>query len=361
MTYTSTVHKSSQIMRRIVLPILSLFAVACSSEIDEVTLEEVRLEKVISKEITDKTPTSESRTFTIPEHTAKYTSLGIVNFSNAGLDQVTYSIACEADLTINEKTGELKTGPTLILDYETAKNIEFTISAFDGKTSIDQDFTLIIEDIDETALLTAEQKELIAYFQYLTLWKAPNLTPIDVNRKWECAMKLYLDGQISDTYRATVERVVSQYNALTKDGDFTITLVEIADEANANLFFGTREEVEEVWPDMYGIIKGGNYSGYAMTPSQNDVLMSTRIWISNPIESLFKHELGHALGFGHSNKCDEGNSFLCSKIGADNEILPIEEDVIRYLYHKDFPAGLSETEMEQILANLIVNEELRLE
>ncbi len=344
-------------MRRIVLPILSLFAVACSSEIDEVTLEEFHLEKIISTEITDKTATSESRTFTIPEHTAKYTSLGFVNFSDAGQDRITYSIACEADLTINEKTGELKTGPNMILDYEIAKNIEFTISAFDGKTIIDQDFTLIIEDINEMALLTAEQKELIAYFQYLTLWKAANLTPVDVNRKWKTAMKLHLNGQISDEYRATVERVVSQYNAILKDSDFSITLVEKADEANANLFFGTKEEVEEAWPDMYTVIKDGNYSGFAMTPSQNDILMSTRIWISNPIESLFKHELGHALGFGHSNKCDEGNSFLCSKIGADNEILPIEETVIRYLYHKDFPAGLSENEMGQVLANLMVNEE----
>ncbi len=169
-------------------------------------------------------------------------------------------------------------------------------------------------------------------------------------------MKLYLDGAISEEFRATVESVIAQYNALTVDGDFSISLVENSFDANATLFFGTKEDVENFWPDMYEEIKGRNYDGFAMTPSANSILTSTRIWISNPIEALFKHELGHALGFGHSNKCEDENSFRCSQISANNHFLAVEEDIIRILYHSQMPAGLSETEIAMVLANLFLND-----
>jgi hypothetical protein len=169
-------------------------------------------------------------------------------------------------------------------------------------------------------------------------------------------MILHLDGTITDEFRETVESVISQYNILFTAGDFSITLTENPDIANASLFFGVKEDVANIWPDMYDLIKGGNYDGYAKTPSQNSVMTSTRIWISNPIEALFKHELGHALGFGHSNRCDGEKSIMCSMVSADSAILPVEAEVIRYQYHRDLPPGLSEAEMEEVLANLMLNE-----
>jgi hypothetical protein len=343
-------------------------AVACSSEIDDVTFEEVNEEVTIGEnpeETAKENPPTEThnglifeqRSFTIPEHSAAGSSIGFLTATNTDENSITYTLESETDIDIDENTGELKVGANLKLDFESEENLEFTVSAFDGKTITEKTFTLNIQDVDETALLTEEQKELVTYFQYLTLWKGPYVNEVDSNRKWTSPLKLHLSGAISDEYRATVESVLFQYNTLFTDGDFSITLIENADEADGNLFFGPKEEVEDIWPDMYEMIKDGNYGGYAMTPSQNAVLLSTRIWISNPIESLFKHELGHALGFGHSNRCDAGNSIMCSMVGADSEISPIEADIIRYLYHRDFPAGLSEAEIKKVLANLIVNEE----
>ncbi len=264
-------------MRRIVLPILSLLAVACSSEIDEVVFDEVNKEIVVGEN---------------PDETAK-----------------------------------------------------------------EETFNLSIEAVDEKKMLTEAQKELITYFQYLTFWKGPSHTPNAFNQKWGSSMKLYLSGTISAEYKTTVARVISQYNSLFVDGDFDIALTDNEDNANAVLFFGTQEEVETVWTDMYDIIKDGNYSGYTITPSQNSVLISSRIWISNTIEVLFKHELGHALGFGHSNKCDDEDSFLCSQISTDNDILSVEADIIRYAYHRDVSAGQSEAQIEEVLAHIIVNQQ----
>jgi hypothetical protein len=265
-------------------------------------------------------------------------------------------LQCDTDIEIDANTGELRVGADLNLDFERTEKIQFSVSAFNGTAIAEKTYDLNVQDVDETAFLTAEEKKLVDYFQYLSLWKGPNHSSKKTHRKWGEEMKLHLGGTISETFKSTVERVIAQYNSLMTSGDFRISLEDDLKEANAHLFFGNKSEVEAVWPDMYRIIKGGNYDGYAMTPSRNNVLHDTRIWMSNPLEALLKHELGHALGLGHSNKCADENSFLCSKIGSANDILPIEEEVIRYLYHADMPAGLSETKMEMVLANLIFSE-----
>ncbi len=356
-------------MRRIVLPILSFLAVACSSEIDEVSFEEFNEEVTVGEnpEETAKDDPLENSTnaalvfgqhsFTIAEHSAAGISIGFLAATDSDGNQISYTLESGTDIDIDENTGELKVGPNLKLDFETGENLDFTVSAFDGKSITQETYRLSIEDVDEKTLLTDTQKELITYFQYLTFWKGPRHTPNALNRKWGNSMKLYLSGTVSADYKAKVESVISQYNSLFVDSDFDITLTDNEDNANAVLFFGTQQEVEAVWPDMFDIIKDGNYSGYAMTPSQNSILLSTRIWISNPIEVLFKHELGHALGFGHSNKCDDKHSFLCPQIGKDNYILPDEADIIRFLYHKDISAGLTESEIEEALAHILVNEQ----
>lgn len=360
-------------MRRIVLPILLLLAVACSSEIDEVTFEEVNEEVAVvensgetakeetsegfKEEPANKAPVFEEKSFSIDEHSAVGTSIGFLAATDANENPMTYTIESGVDIDIDKNTGELKVGPNLTLDFERTENIEFSISAYDGKITTEKTISLDIKNVDEMALLTEDQKELISYFQYLTLWKGPHVTEVDATRKWTTPMLLHLDGTITDEYRSTVESVISQYNSLFTESDFGIILTENADDANANLFFGAKEDVAEVWPDIYDLIKDGNYDGYAKTPSHNSLMTSTRIWISNPIEALLQHELGHALGFGHSNHCNGKKSILCSSVSAESVMLPVEADVIHYQYHRDMPSGLSESEIEQVLANLILIEE----
>lgn len=359
-------------MRRIVLPILSLLAIACSSEIDEEPYEVSEEVTVVEnpdetakeetsegfiEEPANKVPVFEKKSFSIDEHSAVGTSIGFLAATDANQSPMTYTLESGADIDIDENTGEMKVGQNLNLDFERTENIEFSILAFDGKITTEKTIFLNIQNVDEMVLLTAHQKELISYFQYLTLWKGPYVTEVEVTRKWTIPMILHLDGTITDEYRSTVESVISQYNALFTEGDFGIILTENADDANASLFFGAKEDVAAVWPDMYNLIKDGNYDGYAKTPSHNSIMTATRIWISNPIEALLKHELGHALGFGHSNHCNGEKSIMCSSVSAESVILPVEADVIRYQYHRDMPSGLSESEIEQVLANLILIEE----
>lgn len=355
-------------MKRIFIPLISLCIFSCSTDLEEDTLDaieettkttsenEEETEETTS-ENTNSIPVFEAANYSINEHSLAASSIGFVTATDSDQDEITYSIESSADLVIDEVTGEIITGPLLKLDFETKDSYTFMVSAFDGKTIVDKSYDLAINNVDEVTLLTDEQKEVVAYAQHLTYWKGDSNIPLDFNQKWANSMKLHLTGTISEQYETTTESVLEQYNALFSSGDFNISLVQNSEDANAILFYGSKEEVEGVWPDMYDEIKDGNYHGFAMSPSENSVLVSTRIWISNPAEALLKHELGHALGFGHSNKCEDEGSFLCSQISTDNDFLEVEKDIIRFIYSSKITAGLTEEEIEAILADIILNEE----
>ncbi|MFC4095191.1 zinc metalloprotease [Euzebyella saccharophila] len=356
-------------MKKIFYPLLLFFIASCSTDstnsFNDTVLENTDSE--LTPEETEENPETEPQdqntapvlnleTYLINEHASPATSIGFIQANDAEGDEITYSISSEVDIEINETTGELSVGPDLQLDFETMPSIEFMVSVFDGATITEENFELIVEDIDETALLTPEETDLISYFQHLVYWKGHANTPVERNQKWATTMKIYLQGTISNEFAATVEDVMTEYNEIFKDG-FNIVTEENESESNATVFYGSEAELENVWPDMYEIVKDGGYSGYAITPSNAHQLSNSRIWISNPAAVLFKHELGHALGFGHSNKCQNENSFLCSQISTDNDFLPEELSIIRYAYHDRLQEGLTETEAEAVLADIIVNEQ----
>ncbi|WP_209402295.1 hypothetical protein [Pseudozobellia sp. WGM2] len=364
-------------MKKLIVPALILLIASCSKDAEEILKkdtftetpseptndeneeeemqDEDGQEEQSTENSSNKAPVLTLKTYLINEHSAPQTFIGFIEANDEDGDEITYSIVSDTDIIIDETTGELQVGPNLHLDYETINNLEFTIAAFDGETITEEDYNLIIEDIDETTLLTDDEEKLITYFQHLVYWKGDANTQVEHNQKWKSSMKIHLDGTISNEFSTTVDEVLQEYNTIFNDS-FNIVTVENEGQANTSLFYGTEAELEGVWPDMYDIVEGGGYSGYAITPSLSSELNNSRIWISNPAAVLLKHELGHALGFGHSNKCEEENSFLCSQISTDNDFLPIEKDIIRYAYHLGVDEGQSETEIEKVLADLIVNE-----
>lgn len=321
---------------------------SCSSDSDEIKTE-------IEQELTNNQPEIDNQDFQVNEHSAAGTSIGTVAATDKDSDKLTFTIDNESGLEINEETGEISLGNNLKLDFESSESLDFTVSVFDGKSIIDKDFTLNITDVDEFDLLTGSQKEIVAYFKYLALWQGPHNTEIDQIAKWGEPMKIFLDGTISNEFKTNVESVLEEINGLTAGGSFSISLVETLSESNAHLFFGEASELESLWPDMFEIVNGKTFSGYASTNGTISSIQSARIWISNPIEVLFKHELGHSIGLGHSDLCDTDKSFMCSTIAPEHTVLPIEQAILKYLYSDDMPGGLEEEKINTTLANLILS------
>lgn len=324
----------------------ALILIACSNDSDE-----------INQETENSQPTITQQSFAIDEHSEAGSSVGTVSATDADNDELTFTINSESGLEINEETGEITLGNTLVLDYEASQNLPFTVSVFDGKSIVEQAFELTINNIDEYELLSDAQKETIAYYQYLTLWQAPTNSALNNTSRWIQPMRLYLDGQITTDFRAAVEAVLEEYNTIFENSDFSISLADSLEESNAHLYFGDAADIESLWADMFAIIDGKTFSGYAITSNNNSVLSNSRIWVSSTLPILFKHEMGHALGFGHSDKCDIENSFMCSSIDTNHDFLEIEKKIMEYAYDNNMEAGLTEEEIETVLANTMFLED----
>ncbi len=332
-------------MKKIYLLVSVFIVFSCSEDNDNA-----------NDEIENTAPIFGSLVFEIPEHSEAGTAIGNVNATDAENDDLTFSLDTDLDVSIDETTGALTTGEDLLLDFETTNSLSAEVTVFDGKQLVDGTITINLTDINEYEALSDEQRELIEYFQYLTLWQGPSSTPLNFTSRWEEPMKLYLDGQISTQFRANVETVLEEYNVLFENSDFNISLVQTLEESNAHLYFGEAADIEELWADVFEIIDGKTFSGYAITANNNSVLSNSRIWVSNPLAVLFKHELGHALGFGHSDKCDMENSFMCSNIDPEHDFLEVEKSIIQYAYDNEFSAGSSASEIELFLANQLILE-----
>lgn len=209
--------------------------------------------------------------------------------------------------------------------------------------------------------LSAEQLEFIEEYEYVTFNFSPTSSGGSVNEKWIGEVPIFLDGNISGAYRQIVMDELSELNGYFTDGA-NLVLADNLEDALVHLYLGNEDEIENLWPDMYSLISAGQFQGYALYGAGSGQILNGRIWVKNDGMPIFRHELGHILGFGHASDpyCDndgpEERSYMCSSLAQEYSIF--DRAMIRTLYHSDILPGVPFGALRPEIENLLLSGEI---
>lgn len=218
---------------------------------------------------------------------------------------------------------------------------------------------------EPTATLTTSELEFLSEYEYITFNLSPTSFGASRNEKWETDIKLFLQGGVSDTYRAEVASALVIFTDFFSPS-LKCSLVDTQEESNVHLIFGEKDAIENVWPDMFNQIGAINFEGYALYDSASGYKINNgRIWVENESIPLFKHELCHVIGLGHASadycdgNFDSNKSLMCSFLSDDFSIF--DKAIIQTLYKPEIQAGKFFSELKPVIEELLLTDAILVE
>ena len=218
------------------------------------------------------------------------------------------------------------------------------------------------EDENKQEELSEEQLQFIREYEYVTFNFSPTSFGGSINEKWVGEIPIFLDGNITQEYEGIIQGELSRLNNYFTDGS-ELVLVGSMEQAQIHLYLGSEEDIQGLWPDMYPFISAGQFQGYALYNSGAGQIVNGRIWVKNSGMPIFRHELGHILGFGHASNryCDnsglEARSYMCSSLAQ--EYSSFDRAMIKTLYHPDIQPGLTFEALRPQVERLLLSGEIQ--
>ncbi|MEO9892736.1 hypothetical protein [Aurantibacter sp.] len=336
--------------------LMLLLIVSCSKEEGAKTTTIIPEKKVEPIQPENTGPTIQDQVFTLSENPTIGTSIGTVLASDQEADPLTFTIDSEQYLTINATSGELQVSQdTTLFDFETVQELEFEITVSDAEFENSAIITLNLED-EEDGPLTNYQKEVIYQFKYMLLYyesQNPEAYYESIYKR-EGGLQLFLDGNVTDEFEQNVAATLETYNALFTDG-MEITIVSTLEEANVHVYHGPVEAIKDLWPFHYDYIVSNGFDGYAAGYQLDNGDYKNTLWVNATNTVLFSHELGHLLALSHSDLCYEPKRSMMCASSLPAEPLPLDYDILRYLYHPDVYLGMPATDIDEVLTNIMLN------
>lgn len=299
------------------------------------------------------------QSFDVLESARPFEVVGAIEARDPEGEDLLFSLETDVDLLVNPVTGVITNKGTTIFDYETATVLIIQVSARDKKGATTRaTITFNVVDVEDGPL-TNYQKSFVDEYIYLTYKLSPTASGGSLSEKWRQPIKLYMDGDLPDNFLQTVEGYLNEFRALMQEGT-TIELVNSQQESNVHAVLGPTGAIANLWPDMFSLINNQGFGGYALYNSDGDFsIFNGRIWLGSTDEGLFKHELGHIIGLGHTSDAyceDQVTSVMCS--GAADEFNLFDREIIKILYDPNTPVGLNQIEMRELVTQLLINGEV---
>ena len=214
------------------------------------------------------------------------------------------------------------------------------------------------DDILPEFILSEYEIDVIDYFKDIALGFEFGNTS-NITRKWNSEMKVFIGGEPSFELLAEFEKIRTEINKLKTDG-FNVTVVDDSLQSNYYIFFGSGTKYAEMFPDEANLVNSNWGLFYLLWNSQNQFYsghMYVDIIRANSIEQkhLLREEFTQSLGFARDSQLYMESIFQ-SDWTTTIEYAPIDQDLIRLLYHPEMSVGLNELEVDNALREILSSE-----
>ena len=214
------------------------------------------------------------------------------------------------------------------------------------------------DDILPEFILSEYEIDVIDYFKDIALGFEFGNTS-NITRKWNSEMKVFIGGEPSFELLAEFEKIRTEINELKTDG-FNVTVVDDSLQSNYYIFFGSGTKYAEMFPDEANLVNSNWGLFYLLWNSQNQFYsghMYVDIIRANSIEQkhLLREEFTQSLGFARDSQLYMESIFQ-SDWTTTIEYAPIDQDLIRLLYHPEMSVGLNELEVDNTLREILSSE-----
>ena len=214
------------------------------------------------------------------------------------------------------------------------------------------------DDILPEFILSEYEIDIIDYFKEIALGFEFGNTS-NITRKWNSEMKVFIGGEPSFELLAEFEKIRTEINELKTDG-FNVTVVDDSLQSNYYIFFGSGTKYAEMFPDEANLVNSNWGLFYLLWNGQNQFYsghMYVDIIRANSIEQkhLLREEFTQSLGFARDSQLYMESIFQ-SDWTTTIEYAPIDQDLIRLLYHPEMSVGLNELEVDNALREILSSE-----
>jgi hypothetical protein len=206
--------------------------------------------------------------------------------------------------------------------------------------------------------LSEHEINVIDYFKDVALgFEFGNAT--EVTRKWNSELKIFIGGEPTDELIDELEKIKTEINELTTDS-FKISIVKDSSQSNYYIFFGPGTEYAQLYTSQANLVDS-NWGLFSVFWNNQNQFISGHMYVDisranlNEQKHLLREELTQSLGFARdSQKYSE--SIFQSAWTTTTEYTLIDRDLIRLLYHPNMSIGLNESQVDDILKEILVSE-----
>ena len=209
---------------------------------------------------------------------------------------------------------------------------------------------------EEEKELSQQDLETIAYFKDIALGFEFGSTE-KITRKWMGPMKVFVTGNPGTVMTTELDKIIAEIESLVTDG-FDIQLVTDSLQANYTLFVGSAEGYELRYPFVSSFTPG-NWGLFFVGWTSQNYLNSGHMYVDNlradatAQRHLLREEFTQSLGLARDADTYPESIFQASWT-TTTAYAGIDRMLIRLLYHPKVVPGMTETEVDLVLKEILL-------